>query len=167
MKTSLVCLRGQWNLEALLVVIVLVTWSISPFAFAEDQQMNAGDRIADRAEAAWMDGSATRALNILAQGIQDHPHALPLKKLRGDILATSRRDQEALQAYEAVLQRTPEALNVRWAKWSVLLHSGQGDQAISELQRIAQQDATNPLVYLRVAQELRKLDRLEESLEVC
>jgi tetratricopeptide (TPR) repeat protein len=47
----------------------------------------------------------------------------------------------------------------------VLLRSGQRDQAIDELQRIAQQDANNPLVYLRVAQDLRKLDRLEESLE--
>jgi len=165
MKTLFVCLRGQWHLKAFLVVIVLMTWSMSPCAFAEDQQMNAGDMVADRVEAAWMDGSATRALTILEQGIRDHPHALALQKLRGDILATSRREQEAIQAYEAVLQRTPEALDVRWAKWSVLLRSGQGDRAIGELRRIAQYDANNPLVPLRLAQELRKLDRLEESLE--
>ncbi len=57
------------------------------------------------------------------------------------------------------------ALAVRWSKWSVLLRSRQSDRALTEVQRIAQQDANNPLVPLRLAQELRKLDRLEESLE--
>ena len=165
MKTLFVCLRSPWNLKALFVVTVLVTWFMSPCAFAEDQQAKAGDVVADRVEAAWMDGSATRALTILDQGIRDQPLTLSLQKLRGDILATSRREPEAIQAYEAVLRRTPDALDVRWAKWSVLVRSGQGDYAISELQRIAQLDANNPLVSLRLAQELRKLDRLEESLE--
>ncbi len=160
-----VCLRGRWTLKVLLISTVLMTWSMSPCAFAEDRKAQSEDMVADHVEAVWMDGSASRALTILDQEIRDQPLAFSLQKLRGDILATSRREQAAIQAYEAVLQRAPEALDVRWAKWSVLLRSGQGDHAISELQRIAQHDANNPLVPLRLAHELRRLDRLEESLE--
>ena len=127
--------------------------------------MNAIETAADQANAAWMEGSVSRALGILDQGIQDNTESLTLYKLRGDILATSRRDHEAIQAYESVLQKTPEALHVRWSKWSVLFRSGKADQAIAELQRISRHDVSNPLVPLRIAQELRKLDRLEESLE--
>jgi tetratricopeptide (TPR) repeat protein len=42
---------------------------------------------------------------------------------------------------------------------------GRADAAIAEFQRIAQGAATNPLGYLRLAQELRKVDRLEESVQ--
>jgi tetratricopeptide (TPR) repeat protein len=42
---------------------------------------------------------------------------------------------------------------------------GNGDLAITELERIAQSVPNNPLVPLRLAQELRKLDRLEESVQ--
>ena len=42
---------------------------------------------------------------------------------------------------------------------------GTGEESIAELRRIARIDGQNPLVHLRLAQELRKLDRLEESLE--
>ncbi len=64
-----------------------------------------------------------------------------------------------------VLAKTPAALDIRWAKWSVLTRSGQGEESVAELGRIAKIDVQNPLVHLRLAQELRKLDRLEESLE--
>lgn len=155
----------QWIIKGILPVVFLATPAMSSLAFAEDRQVNAGDIFVDRAKAVWRDGDAARALEILNQGIQEHGHALTLQKLRGDILATSRRHQEAVEAYEEVLQQTPEAVNIRWAKWSVLMRSGQGDESIAELQRIAQHDSDNPLIHLRLAQELRKLDRLEESLE--
>ena len=85
--------------------------------------------------------------------------------MRGDILASARGPQEAVRAYETALVQQPGALEVRWAKWSVLLRWGQAAESLAELQRIAQVDNRNPLVHLRLAQELRKLDRLEESLE--
>lgn len=165
MNTCFVRLKRQWNRNVILHLLVLVMMSIGAPGFAEPQQRNTGDRVSDRANAAWIDGAVSRALDILDRGIRDNPHDLMLQKLRGDILATSRRNQEAIQAYDGVLQIAPEALAVRWAKWSVLLRSGQGDEAITELQRIARHDAANPLVPYRLAQELRKLDRLEESLE--
>ncbi|NJL16631.1 MAG: tetratricopeptide repeat protein [Nitrospira sp.] len=47
----------------------------------------------------------------------------------------------------------------------MLVRWGREDEAISELRSIAKIEANNPLIHWRLAQELRKLDRLEESLE--
>jgi len=132
---------------------------------AQDPKGSSGDMVAHQAKVAWMNGSPNRALEILDQGTREFPQFSPLQKLRGDILTTIRRNQEALEAYEAVLQGEPESLGIRWAKWSVLTRLGEGDLAIAELERIAKRELDNPLVYLRLARELRKLDRLEESLE--
>ena len=133
-------------------------------AFAEDPQALSEGPIARAAQAAWENVGTRRALEILDEGIQDHPDGLSLYKLRGDILAASRHPQDAVRSYEAILVGKPAALEVRWAKWSVLVRSGQAEESIAELQRMAQIDSRNPLVHLRVAQELRKVDRLEESI---
>jgi len=144
---------------------LVVALTIGSFAFAEDSSSRSDEQVAERAKEAWESGAINPALDILGQGIQDQPHAVLLQKLRGDILATFRGPREAVQAYEAVLAETPASLDVRWAKWSVLVRWGQGDEAIAELRRMALIDAQNPLLHLRLAQDLRKLDRLEESLE--
>lgn len=153
------------SIAMFLGVPLVLTLTMGPLAFAKDPQVLSEQKVAERAKGAWESGAINGALDILDQGIQDHPHALMLHKLRGDIFTTSRRPREAVEAYEAVLARNPTALDVRWAKWSVLLRSGREEEAITELQRIAQVDVPNPLIHLRLAQELRKLDRLEESLE--
>ena len=134
-------------------------------------QATAGDlqesdrQIVDRAKSDWESGSIAPALEALDQGLEANPEALTLYKLRGDILTTSRASNEALQAYDAVLGRKPSALDVRWAKWSLLVRSGRGDESIEELRRIAGIDQQNPLIHFRLARELRKLDRLEASVE--
>ena len=153
------------SVTVLLNVPLVLTLTMGPSAFAEDPPALSEKHVADHAKAVWESGAINPALDILDQWIQDHPHALTLQKLRGDILTTSRGPQEAVEAYETVLARTPTALDVRWAKWSVLTRSGQGEESMAELRRIAGVDIQNPLVHLRLAQELRKLDRLEESLE--
>lgn len=130
-----------------------------------DVQDSADRQIIDRAKSDWESGSITPALEALDQGLEANPEAVTLYKLRGDILTTSRASQEALQAYDAVLGRQPSALDVRWAKWSLLVRSGRGDESIEELRRIAGVDTQNPLIHFRLARELRKLDRLEASLE--
>jgi tetratricopeptide (TPR) repeat protein len=136
----------------------------SPVVAGEPQGLS--DReVIEQAGIEWESGAITPALETLDQGIEAHPDALTLHKLRGDILTTSRASNEALQAYETVLGKEPAALDVRWAKWSLLVRSGQGEASIEELRRIAAVDAGNPLVSLRLAHELRKLDRLEASLE--
>lgn len=151
---------------AMLVGLALVAMlTMNPFAFAKEPSLRSEEQVAEQVKAAWESGAINAAIEILDQGIHDHPHALTLQKLRADILTTSRGSQEAVAAYEMVLARTPASLDVRWAKWSVLIRSGQGEESIAELARIARIDGQNPLVHLRLAQELRKLDRLEESLE--
>lgn len=132
---------------------------------AEDAQSLSDGQIIERAKSTWESGASAPALELLDQGIEAHPDLPALLKLRGDILATSRASQEALQAYDAVLVKQPSALDVRWSKWSLLVRSGQGAESINELRRIAEVDAHNPLIHFRLARELRKLDRLEESLE--
>jgi len=138
--------------------------TLDPCALAEEPRILSEEKVTDQAKVLWESGAITPALEILDQGIQDHPDALSIQKLRGDILATSRGPQEAVGAYEMVLARKPNALPVRWAKWSVLNRWGQGEESIAELRRIAEIDGQNPLIHLRLAQELRKLDHLEESL---
>jgi tetratricopeptide (TPR) repeat protein len=146
-------------------LVILVALCTGAGIFAHDQEGMSGEVVASQAKAAWLEGSSNRALDILDQGILDFPQLSLLQKIRGDILTTIRRNQEALEAYEAVLQGKSESLGVRWAKWSVLTRLGEGDLAIEELRRIAKRESDNPLVHLRLAQELRKLDRLEESVE--
>jgi tetratricopeptide (TPR) repeat protein len=164
MQETVIRLRYQ-DIAILLGVPCLLTLTIGLFAFAQDPQVLSEETVAEQAKVAWESGEINSALEILDQGIQDNPHALTLHKLRGDILATSRGPQEAVEAYETVLATLPTALDVRWAKWSVLIRSGQGEESIAELRRIAEVDVQNPLIHLRLAQELRKLDRLEESIE--
>ncbi len=148
-------------------VLGVGAWTLAMgfLAFAQEPQPLSEEKVTERATVAWESVSIQTALTILDQGIHDHPDAFRLYKLRGDILATSRRSPEAVEAYDILLARAPTALDVRWAKWSVLLRGGQGDESLAELQRIAAIDVRNPLVHLRLAQELRKLDRLEESVQ--
>ena len=145
--------------------MLLQLFAGAAMASADDPQGLSDGQIIERAKSTWESGASTPALEILDQGIEAHPEALPLHKLRGDILATSRASQEALQAYETVLVKQPSALDVRWSKWSLLVRSGRGDESIEELRRISAIDTQNPLIHFRLARELRKLDRLEASLE--
>lgn len=149
--------------EASFLVGLLVVTGTHP-ARGEESHVPPETRVIEQAHIVWESGAVEPALDILEQGIQDHPEAVTLQKLRGDILATSRGPQEAIEAYDAVLASAPHALDVRWAKWGVLVRSGQSNDAVQELRLIAEDDSQNPLVHLRLAQELRKLDRLEESL---
>ncbi len=149
----------------LLGISLLTLFTIGTPTFAIENPIQSEREIAERAKAAWMDGAITPALEILNKGLRAHPQALELQKLRGDILSTARRAQDAIEAYNAILLVKPEDLDVRWAKWSVLLRSGKSDQAIDEFTHIVKLDTQNPLAPLRLAQELRRLDRLEESLE--
>ncbi|MCW5781970.1 MAG: tetratricopeptide repeat protein [Nitrospirales bacterium] len=144
-------------------MLLMILFAGTGLAYAE--KMKTEEEVINQARAAWMKGSANQALDILDQEIPNFSQNTILQKLRGTILTTIRRNQEALEVYDAILEREPDSLGVRWAKWSVLIRIGEGDLAITELRNIAKRSPHNPLVHLRLAQELRKLDRLEESLE--
>ncbi len=153
------------RLRALALCLVLCPAVMTRPTYAVEAPVLSDESVAEQAKSAWDSGGMDRALEILDQAIERHPLASTLHKLRGDILTTTRRPQEATGAYESALASQPNALEIRWAKWSVLLRSGKENEAIEELRRIANVDPANPLVPLRLAQELRKLNRLEESLE--
>src|SRR5574339_31261 len=76
-------------------------------ASADDPQGLSDGQIVERAKSTWESGASTPALELLDQGLEANPEALPLHKLRGDILTASRASQEALQAYETVLVKQP------------------------------------------------------------
>ncbi|NOU08458.1 MAG: tetratricopeptide repeat protein [Nitrospira sp.] len=154
-------------LAGVVLVMIVLTLALmtSLCAAADNEPGPPAEQAAEQAKAAWDRGAVTTALEILDQGLGVHPEAVILHKVRGDILSTFRNPQEAVQAYDRVLAEQPAALDVRWAKWGLLVRWGQEEAAIAELHNIARNDAKNPLIHWRLAQELRKLDRLEESLE--
>ena len=131
---------------------------------AQTESLSA-DQVAEVAKSAWESGAYTRALDLVTDGLHAHPQAVVLHKLRGDLYATSRLTDEALAEYDASLSSDATAMDVRWAKWSVLVRSGRTDESLAELRALAEMDVENPLIHLRLAQELRRFDRLEESLE--
>lgn len=149
----------------LVIMALMLALLASPCAAVDDEARLSADQTAERAKAAWESGAITTALELLDQGIRTHPEAVTLYKLRGDILSTFRDLQEALQEYDKALTVQPTALDIRWARWSLLVRWGQDKGAIAELHEIARIEKNNPLIHWRLAQELRKLDRLEESLE--
>lgn len=157
-------LRCRYGIR-LLTIWLTTIFSTTAGAWAQDPTLVSPERLAEQAKTVWESGAIAPALDLIEEGIHQHPRALTLHKLRGDILATARGPQEAVQAYETALAQQPAALDVRWAKWSVLMRWGQAEESLAELQRIANLDLQNPLVHLRLAQELRKLDRLEDSLK--
>ncbi len=153
------------NVMPMIGTMALLFFAYPSFVCAQGNATDSEETVVTHATEAWIDGSPMEALHSVEEGLHNNSHSLPLRKLRGDIRATIRQNQEALADYETILQENPEALAVRWAKWSILTRMGQADLAIAELQHIAERAATNPLSSLRLAQELRKLDRLEESVQ--
>jgi len=161
---TILLLRCRYGIRLLTIWLTTIL-ATTTGSWAQDPPHVSPERLAEQAKAVWDSGAIAPALDLLEEGIHHHPRALTLHKLRGDILASARGPQEAVQAYETALAQQPTALDVRWAKWSVLMHWGQAEESLAELQRIAEVDPQNPLVHLRLAQELRKLDRLEDSLK--
>ncbi len=154
--------RPRSRAGVVLVMIALTLALMASLCAAADHGPGLpAEQAAEHAKAAWDRGAVTTALEILDQGLGVHPEAVTLHKVRGDILSTFRNPQEAVQAYDRVLAVQPAALDVRWAKWGLLVRWGQEEEAIAELHNIARIDEKNPLIHWRLAQELRKLDRLE------
>ena len=160
---GIVALRKK-ILMKLPAIIVVVTFPISMNAWADPPGQDPREEVLEHSKAEWLDGAPNRALEILNQEFRNPSSNPRVEKLRGDIYSTTRQNQEALEAYNTVLAQQPENLDVYWAKWSLLVRSGRGEESIEELQELAKHNPNNPLIHMLLAQELRKLDRLEESL---
>lgn len=151
--------------QTLLGLLLVFVFTIGTPVFAGNTGALSAEQVIESAKAAWDSGAVSAALELLDQGIHNHPQASALHKLRGDILSTFRDPMEAVRAYDHVLAAQPAALDVHWAKWALLVRWGKEEEAIAELRTIARVDAKNSLAHWRLAQELRKLDHLEESVE--
>src|SRR4051812_39959119 len=74
-------------LLAAIVLGVSISVSLPLPTCAETAAPHSEQRVEDEAKIVWESGAVGPALDILEEGIQLHPDALALYKLRGDILA--------------------------------------------------------------------------------
>ncbi len=151
--------------NGVVVIMASLMLALTTGAVADDGPRLPVMQVAAQAKAAWESGAVTAALELLDRGTHDHPESPLLHALRGDILSTGRDIEEAVLAYDRALAAEPSAVDIHWSKWSLLVRWEREDDAIATLQRLAGIEATNPLIHWRLALELRKFDRLEESLE--
>jgi len=104
------------------------------------------------------------ALDRLREAARLAPGDYRIPKLRGDVLMSFRRNEEAVAAYREAAVLAPEALDVRWALWTLLDRMAAHHQAIVSLQEIVRLEPDNPLTHLRLAKGLSQVDRLEEAV---
>ncbi len=104
------------------------------------------------------------ALDRLREAARLAPSDYRIPKLRGDVLMSFRRNEEAIAAYREAAVLAPEALDVHWSLWALLDRMGAHHQALASLRDIARLDPDNPLAHLRLAQGLSQVDRLEEAV---
>ena len=71
------------NISFMVDVMILVALLISVPALAVEQEESSHDQVAERAKAAWLDGTPTIALEILDQEVPQNSGDLGLQKLRG------------------------------------------------------------------------------------
>ncbi len=125
---------------------------------------NEAEVIWGQAQTLVAEGNPQQALAIVREGLGRFPDSTKLYVLEGEIYASLRKSERALDSYETALRKSPQSLKARWARWTLLARQGNLDLAVQELRQLQQIDVNNPLLHLRLARELRKLDRLEEAL---
>ena len=81
-------IRLTYHIIGFLLLLLPVTLTDAPRAMANDQGLPSESQVAQRAKAAWEQGTTDLALGILDQGIHENPQAFALHQLRGDMLAT-------------------------------------------------------------------------------
>lgn len=112
----------------------------------------------------WNEGQVGFALSEIDKALVTTPKEAPLHKLRGDLLMLQRQNTASLESYDHAIRLSPKNVEARWAKWSLLTRMGEAPEAIQELQSLTKLDSTNPVLFFRLANALRRVDRLEESI---
>lgn len=146
---------GRWAA----IVLLSVLGATSARGASED----VSDLLAE-AETFLYESTLYLALDRLREAAQMAPHDYRVHKVRGDVLVSFRRNQEAIAAYRQAASVAPNALDVHWALWAVLDRLGACGQAIESLKEIARLDPMNPLAHLRLAKALSQADRLEAAV---
>ncbi len=123
----------------------------------------------NEAHAYWEAYQYEQALEALHEAALVDPSDYRIYKARGDYLMPLRRQEEAIAAYRTattLVQDDAAALRVEWSLWAFLDRIGKQEEALRSLQNIVRLDRENPLAHLRLATTLRRLDRLEEAVEI-
>jgi len=149
-------LRQRFVTYALLCLLGL------PLAASAEENLS---QILAEADAFLHDGTLYLALERLREAARLAPADYRVHKVRGDVLMSYRRNQEALAAYRQAAAVAPDALEVHWALWTLLDRMGADQQAIQSLREIARLDSDNPLAHLRLARALSQAGSLEEAVQ--
>lgn len=111
-------------------------------------------------------GDDPRAIDHLREAIELEPDA-PTPHVRlGDLLARTRRFEEALTQFDAALDRLGGASSpVLVRRATVLVNLGRGDQAVADFRRAIEAAPEDPMVRQRFAEALDFLGRKREAQE--
>ncbi len=148
--------------------LALLTFSAAVAGTAGSAEGSAQDLLSE-AQAYWEAYQYEQALEKLEEAAGVAPTDYRIYKARGDYLMPLRRQDEAIAAYRRASSLAPDdraALPVQWSLWAVLDRTGKQEEALQSLQEIVRLDRDNPLAHLRLAKTLRRVDRLEESVEI-
>ena len=113
----------------------------------------------------WNAGQVQTALDFLEQEPQGSIQNERVYKIRGDLLMLSRRNAEALAAYDQAMTLAPHSLGPPWAKWSLLTRMGRTQEALDVLVTMGGRDPYNPLIPYRSAKVFRRVNQLDESVK--
>lgn len=158
--------RGGSLLFSLCVFHFCLGWLFGNAPFVEGRVRSGEvEAIVVQSQTLLAEGNPQQALSLVQDGLDRFPDSMTLYVLEGEIYASLRKIDRALESYEAALRGYPHSLKARWARWALLTRQGNLNLAVRELRHLQRFDQNNPLLHLRLARELRKLDRLEEASE--
>lgn len=101
--------------------------------------------------ASYRQNDTDKALKAIDQLITREPNNPYFQELKGQMLVDFGRVNEALPYYKAALDSVPEAGVIRIAYGHALLASGNMDQAVTTLERAAQDEPRSPRVFRLLA----------------
>jgi tetratricopeptide (TPR) repeat protein len=153
--------RIGWLASVTLAAWVLLTALAPLSAFATKEDLA---EVLAEAEAFVHQNTLYLALERLSEAARLAPGDYRIPKLRGDVLMSFRRNEEAVAAYREAAALAPDALDVHWALRTLLDRMGAHHRAIASLREIVRLEPDNPLAHLRLAKALSQVDRLEEAV---
>ncbi len=166
-------LQSQWiwpkgwivvlSFLSLFVGLLALSKEEAQYVYAEVEDFE-DQKILRSAKKTWLRGASYHALEMVEEGLQRFPKNSSLHLLRGKIYVSMRKNNLAIQAYDTAIKGAPHSIDARWAKWALLTRMGKREFAVRELRQMESKDEKNPVLRLRLAHDLRKLDRLDEAL---
>jgi protein O-GlcNAc transferase len=113
-------------------------------------------------------GDEPAALDHLKEALELEPDQVPTRVRAGDLLARSRRFEEALEQFDRALELDPDgpgASAVRVRRATVLVNLKRGEEAVAEFRRAVELTPEDPVVHHLFGETLEFLGRGEEAAE--